>query len=114
MSDYGRGNLLARALEGKTAWMSGLRRSDGPTRASTPVVAHDAARGLVKVNPIAGWTDSDVATYAAERDLPVHPLADKGYASIGCWPCTRPVAADDDPRAGRWSDHDKRECGLHT
>ncbi|HEU5300694.1 MAG TPA: phosphoadenylyl-sulfate reductase [Acidimicrobiia bacterium] len=105
---------LARALEGKAAWMSGLRRSDGPTRASTPVVAHDATRGLVKVNPIAAWSDADVAAYAAERDLPVHPLADKGYASIGCWPCTRPVSADDDPRAGRWSDHAKLECGLHA
>ena len=105
---------LARALEGKDAWMSGLRRSDGPTRASTPVVAYDAVRDLVKVNPIAGWSDADVAAYTAERDLPLHPLASKGYASIGCWPCTRPVSETDDPRAGRWSDRDKLECGLHS
>ena len=105
---------LARALEGKAAWMSGLRRSDGPTRAGTPVVHHDAGRGLVKINPIVGWSDAEVAAYVSDHDLPVHPLADKGYASIGCWPCTRPVSPDDDPRAGRWSDHDKLECGLHA
>jgi phosphoadenosine phosphosulfate reductase len=105
---------MARALEGKGAWMTGLRRAETASRVSTPVVHYDIARDLVKVNPIATWTDADVAAYTAARELPVHPLADKGYASIGCWPCTRPVEDGDDPRAGRWTDFDKRECGLHT
>jgi phosphoadenosine phosphosulfate reductase len=105
---------LARALEGRQAWMSGVRRDEAPTRARTPVVAFDAARGLVKVNPIATWSNDDVAGYIRDRGLPVHPLADRGYASIGCWPCTRPVGNGDDPRAGRWAGTGKTECGLHV
>jgi phosphoadenosine phosphosulfate reductase len=104
---------LARALDGKQAWMSGLRRADGPSRANTPIVTYDVARGLVKVNPIALWSDLDVDGYVRDHDLPVHPLADRGYASIGCWPCTRPVDDSEDPRAGRWAGTDKTECGLH-
>ena len=104
---------LREALAGKAAWMSGLRRDDGPSRATTPVVTYDVGRGLVKVNPIALWSDADVDGYVRDRDLPVHPLADRGYASIGCWPCTRPVADSEDPRAGRWAGTDKTECGLH-
>ena len=104
---------LREALAGKAAWMSGLRRDDGPSRATTPVVTYDVGRGLVKVNPIALWSDADVDGYVRDRDLPVHPLADRGYASIGCWPCTRPVAESEDPRAGRWAGTDKTECGLH-
>ncbi len=104
---------LNRALEGRTAWLSGLRRADGATRANTPIVSYDLRRGLVKVNPIATWTDEQVERYQVERDLPRHPLADRGYASIGCWPCTRPVAEGDDPRAGRWAGSTKTECGLH-
>ena len=104
---------LARALEGRQAWMSGLRRDDAPSRAKTPVVTYDVGRGLVKVNPIALWSDLDVEGYVRDRGLPVHPLADRGYASIGCWPCTRPVADSEDPRAGRWAGTDKTECGLH-
>ena len=86
---------LERALEGKTAWMTGLRRAESPTRADAPVVHWDDRRGLVKVNPLANWTDDDVDAYTAERQLPAHPLAaltGGGYASIGCWPCTRAVA----------------------
>lgn len=105
---------MARALEGRDAWMTGLRRAEGAARSTTPVVHYDLVRDLVKINPIATWSDGDVAGYVEERNLPVHPLADKGYASIGCWPCTRPVEHGDDLRAGRWSDHDKQECGLHT
>jgi phosphoadenosine phosphosulfate reductase len=105
---------LARALEGRTAWMTGLRRSEAPTRASAPVVAWDLARSMVKVNPIATWTDADVAGYVAAHDLPVHPLSTRGYPSIGCWPCTRPVTDGEDARAGRWSGSGKTECGLHT
>ncbi len=104
---------LARALEGRTAWMTGLRRADSPTRATTPIVGFDVGRGLVKVNPLAAWSDGDVEGYIRDHELLVHPLAHRGYASIGCWPCTRPVADGDDPRAGRWAGSDKTECGLH-
>lgn len=105
---------LERALRDRTGWVTGLRRSDSPSRASTPIVHHDLLRGVDKINPIAGWTDDDVAAYAAEHDLPEHPLADRGYPSIGCWPCTRPVADGADPRSGRWVGSDKTECGLHV
>jgi len=104
---------LARALSGKAAWMSGLRRDEAPSRAHSPIVSYDVGRGLVKVNPIATWTDHDVTGYVDDHELPVHPLADRGYASIGCWPCTRPVEEGESARAGRWSGTDKTECGLH-
>ena len=104
---------LRRALAGKAAWMSGLRRDESPARAKTPIVTYDVGRGLVKVNPLATWTESDVAGYVRDHDLPVHPLSERGYSSIGCWPCTRPTAAGEDPRAGRWDGSDKTECGLH-
>ncbi|HZJ25666.1 MAG TPA: phosphoadenylyl-sulfate reductase [Acidimicrobiia bacterium] len=104
---------LGRALDGKAAWLSGLRRAETPTRAKAPIVSWDVGRGLVKVNPLASWTDADVAGYVAEKDLPVHPLAGRGYASIGCWPCTRAVGDGESARAGRWSGTDKIECGLH-
>jgi phosphoadenosine phosphosulfate reductase len=103
---------LDRALEGKLAWMSGLRRSEAPTRANAPIVARDL-RGLVKVNPIARWTDLDVDAYIRDHDVPVNPLLAQGYPSIGCMPCTKPVADGEDPRSGRWSGKDKTECGLH-
>ena len=105
---------LARAIAGKQAWITGVRRADGPTRAGAPVAAYDIGRGLVKVNPLATLTDDDMALYVQLYDLPAHPLADKGYASIGCWPCTRPVAPGEDKRAGRWSGNAKTECGLHV
>ena len=70
-------------------------------------------RGIVKVNPIAPWTDADIAAYKRDHELLEHPLAAQGYPSIGCWPCTRPVAEGDDPRAGRWAGRGKDECGLH-
>jgi phosphoadenosine phosphosulfate reductase len=103
---------LDRALFGKEAWMSGLRRAEAPTRANAPIVARDL-RGLVKVNPIATWTDLDIQGYIKDHDVPVNPLVDQGYPSIGCWPCTKPVAAGEDPRSGRWVNSDKTECGLH-
>jgi phosphoadenosine phosphosulfate reductase len=93
--------------------MSGLRRDEAPSRAKSPIVSYDVGRGLVKVNPIATWTDQDVAGYIHDHELPVHPLADRGYASIGCWPCTRPVEEGESGRAGRWAGTDKTECGLH-
>jgi phosphoadenosine phosphosulfate reductase len=103
---------LDQALAGKRAWMSGLRRVDTDGRAATPIVQRDR-RGLVKINPIASWTDDDVAGYIADHDVIVNPLIARGYPSIGCWPCTRAVQIGEDARAGRWSDSDKTECGLH-
>lgn len=105
---------LARAIAGKQAWITGVRRADGPTRANAPVAAYDIGRGLVKINPLATYSDDDMALYASLHDLPTHPLTDKGYASIGCWPCTRPVAPGEDKRAGRWAGAAKTECGLHV
>jgi phosphoadenosine phosphosulfate reductase len=103
---------LDRALQGKRAWMSGLRRSEAMTRAAAPIVARDL-RGLVKVNPLATWSDLDVRGYIKDHDVPTNPLLDQGYGSIGCWPCTTPVGDGEDARAGRWRGSDKTECGLH-
>jgi phosphoadenosine phosphosulfate reductase len=99
---------LDRALAGKAAWMAGLRRAEAPTRQGAPIVARDL-RGLVKVNPLAPWSDEDVAGYIADNDVPVNPLVHQGYLSIGCMPCTVPVADGDHARSGR----NKMECGLH-
>jgi phosphoadenosine phosphosulfate reductase len=104
---------LSRALAGCDAWMTGLRRDEAATRAKAPIVGLDVGRGIVKVNPLAPWSHSDVELYVKDRGLPEHPLRDLGYASIGCEPCTQPVSADDDPRAGRWAGTGKLECGLH-
>ncbi|MEY2478547.1 MAG: phosphoadenosine phosphosulfate reductase [Actinomycetota bacterium] len=103
---------LDRALAGKEAWMSGLRRAESPTRANAPIVVRDL-RGLVKVNPLATWSDLDVEGYIRDHDIITNPLLSQGYLSIGCWPCTKPVGEGDDPRSGRWSGSDKTECGLH-
>ena len=103
---------LDRALVGKMAWMSGLRRAEAASRAGTPIVARDL-RGLIKVNPIATWTDQDVRGYIADHDVPFNPLLEQGYPSIGCRPCTQPVGTGTDPRSGRWVGQDKTECGLH-
>ncbi|MGY1734135.1 phosphoadenylyl-sulfate reductase [Geodermatophilus sp. SYSU D01045] len=104
---------LAGALAGYAAWGSGVRRDEAATRAGTRVVDWDAKRGMVKVNPLAAWTQDDVDAYIAEHRVPVNPLQEIGYASIGCAPCTRPVAPGEDPRAGRWAGRGKTECGLH-
>ncbi|GAB3815476.1 phosphoadenylyl-sulfate reductase [Micromonospora zhanjiangensis] len=105
---------LERALVDYDAWAAGLRRDESPTRANTPVVGFDPRRGKVKVNPIAAWTQADVDAYIARWKVPVNDLFRQGYASIGCWPCTRRTTAGEDPRAGRWAMFDKTECGLHT
>jgi phosphoadenosine phosphosulfate reductase len=105
---------LRRATDGKAAWLTSLRRSDGPARADAPIVSWDRGFGLVKVNPLATWTDDDIASYLKDHDLPVHPLISLGYRSIGCAPTTRPVADGEDARAGRWAGTDKSECGLHV
>ena len=103
-----------RALEGKRAWISGLRRDQSGERASTPAVQWDAKFGLVKVNPLVNWDEKQLWAYIFKYDLPYNPLHDQGYPSIGCTNCTRPVAPGEDPRSGRWAGLDKTECGLHT
>ncbi|MGH7608958.1 MAG: phosphoadenylyl-sulfate reductase [Candidatus Dormibacteria bacterium] len=105
---------LALALRGKGAWVTGLKRCDGATRASIQVLEWDQNRGMVKVNPLAAWSDAEVEAYALEHGLPSHPLSSRGYPSIGCAPTTLPVAAGADPRSGRWAGTDKAECGLHA
>lgn len=105
---------LRRVLAGKRAWLTSLKRADAPTRAGAPVVGWDAVFGVVKINPLATWTEDDVDSYLKDHDLPVHPLVAKGYLSIGCAPTTRPVAEGEDHRAGRWAGTGKTECGLHA
>jgi phosphoadenosine phosphosulfate reductase len=105
---------LATTLAGFAAWGSGVRRDESPTRAGTRLVDWDAKRGMVKVNPIAAWTQADVDAYIAEHQVPVNPLFELGYGSIGCAPCTRPVAPGEDARAGRWAGKNKIECGIHS
>jgi phosphoadenosine phosphosulfate reductase len=100
------------ALEGRQAWISGLRRADSPDRADTPMVETDR-RGLTKVNPLVTWSDAEVAAYEAANDIIINPLRDRGYPSIGCRPCTSPVGAGADPRSGRWAGQDRTECGIH-
>jgi len=103
---------LGKALQPYSAWASGVRRADSAARAGTPVVAWDAKRRLVKVSPIAAWTDEDVETYIEENSLMVNPLLEDGYPSIGCEPCTV-RATGPDARAGRWAGLGKTECGIH-
>jgi phosphoadenosine phosphosulfate reductase len=105
---------LERALTEYDAWATGLRRDESPTRANTPVVAFDAKKGKVKVNPIAAWSQAEVDRYISRWNVPVNELFKKGYGSIGCWPCTRRTKAGEDPRAGRWAMFEKTECGLHV
>ncbi|HEY9473248.1 MAG TPA: phosphoadenylyl-sulfate reductase [Mycobacteriales bacterium] len=105
---------LARALEPYHAWASGIRRDESITRQNVRVVEWDARRGLVKVNPLACWTQADVDAYAAEHGVLINPLVQVGYRSVGCAPCTRPVADGEDQRSGRWAGTGKTECGLHT
>jgi phosphoadenosine phosphosulfate reductase len=104
--------LLDRALADKDAWLTGLRRAESPSRAHTPIVGLDS-RGLIKICPLATWSDEDVDRYIVEHDVIVNPLQFEGYPSIGCWPCTDRVADGADPRSGRWAGSGKTECGLH-
>jgi phosphoadenosine phosphosulfate reductase len=105
---------LARALAPYTAWAAGIRRDETESRRDIRVVEWDAKRGMVKINPMAGWTEADVRAYIDEHGVLVNPLHYDGYASIGCAPCTHRVAAGDDVRAGRWAGRAKTECGLHV
>jgi phosphoadenosine phosphosulfate reductase len=101
---------LNRALGGTGAWITGIRREQSPTRAAANNVEWDAARGVWKFNPLADWSTDEVWSYVHEHDLPYHPLHDRGYASIGCAPCTMPGNG----REGRWAGQSKTECGLHA
>lgn len=105
---------LAGALKNYDAWVTGARRVDAATRSAMPVVTWDDKHGLVKINPIAAWNDFQVEIYQTAHGLPRNPLVAQGYPSIGCEPCTRKVAAGEDPRSGRWAGMDKTECGIHT
>ncbi|MEO3885737.1 phosphoadenylyl-sulfate reductase [Nonomuraea sp. B5E05] len=104
---------LNRALEPYLAWISGIRRDESPSRTNTRVVEWDAKRQMVKVNPIAAWTQDDVDNYIADNGVLINPLHYDNYPSIGCAPCTRQVADGDDPRSGRWAGLGKVECGIH-
>lgn len=105
---------LGKTLRGYSAWVTGLRRSEAATRTNAPVVGFDEGFKLVKVNPLADWTDEDVQNYIDEHSVLVNPLIDEGYASIGCEPCTAKPLAGADPRSGRWQGLAKTECGLHA
>ena len=105
---------LKGALEGYEAWVTGVRREEGPTRADTPLVTFDEIHGLVKVNPLAAWTFDELIGYAGDHAVPVNLLLSDGYPSIGCEPCTARVEPGADPRSGRWSGFAKTECGIHA
>ncbi|PQM47832.1 putative phosphoadenosine phosphosulfate reductase [Mycobacterium talmoniae] len=105
---------LTTALRGYAAWVTGLRRVEAPTRANAPLISFDEQFGLVKINPLAAWTDQDMADYIAANDVLVNPLVEEGYPSIGCAPCTAKPLAGADPRSGRWQGTAKVECGLHA
>ncbi|MCV7049472.1 phosphoadenylyl-sulfate reductase [Mycobacterium heidelbergense] len=105
---------LRKALRGYAAWVAGLRRVEAPTRANAPLISFDESFGLVKVNPIATWTDEDVASYIEQNGVLVNPLVEEGYPSIGCAPCTSKPVEGDGPRSGRWRGRNKTECGLHA
>lgn len=105
--------LLETALAGFSAWITGRKRFQGASRESLTVIEPDAASGRIKLNPLAPWAPEELEAYRLRHDLPEHPLIARGYRSIGCAPCTKPVAAGEDSRAGRWAGLDKTECGIH-
>ena len=107
---------LARALAGRDAWVTGLRRAQSVTRMDLPLREFDAAHGLVKFNPLADWSEEEVWAYVRDRKVPYNALHDRGYPSIGCDPCTRAIRPGEDIRAGRWwwESRDSKECGIHV
>jgi phosphoadenosine phosphosulfate reductase len=105
---------LSKALRGYSAWVTGIRRVEAPTRANAPLISWDKAFGLVKINPLAPWTDEDMQNYIDANDVLVNPLVFEGYPSIGCAPCTAKPVEGADPRSGRWVGQSKTECGLHA
>jgi phosphoadenosine phosphosulfate reductase len=104
---------LRQALQGFGCWVTAIRRDQTPQRAGARTVEWDAAYGLMKVNPLLAWTTRDVWMYVKAHDVPYNRLHDRGYASIGCWPCTSSVLEGEDARAGRWRNRGKSECGIH-
>ena len=105
---------LRDSLRGYEVWISGVRREESSTRAFAPLVTFDHKNGLVKVNPLVGWTSDELSAYADRHGVPMNLLLDNGYPSIGCEPCTQPVADGADPRSGRWAGSTKVECGIHV
>lgn len=104
---------LRRAVVGLDAWISAIRRDQTADRADAGVLEHDTRFGLVKVNPLVTWSSDQVWEYLRDNDVPFNPLHEQGYPSIGCSPCTSPVRPGESPRAGRWRQRTKTECGLH-
>jgi phosphoadenosine phosphosulfate reductase len=104
---------LDRALAGYDAWGSGLRRDDSIARSRTQVVDWDRRNGMVKVNPLARWTQADIDAYIERHGILTNPLLSDGFASVGCFPCTRRTGAGEEARAGRWAGKGKNECGIH-
>ncbi|TSE00047.1 phosphoadenylyl-sulfate reductase [Skermania sp. ID1734] len=105
---------LRNTLQNYRAWVTGIRRVESPTRANAPLISFDESFGLVKINPIAAWSDDDMENYITEHGILVNPLVEEGYPSIGCAPCTRKPEPGSDPRSGRWAGFAKTECGLHA
>jgi phosphoadenosine phosphosulfate reductase len=105
---------LRKALQGYSAWVTGIRRVEAPTRANAPLISFDEAFKLVKINPLAAWTDEEMDAYLQANGVLVNPLVEEGYPSIGCAPCTAKPLEGADPRSGRWQGLAKTECGLHV
>jgi phosphoadenosine phosphosulfate reductase len=105
---------LRKAVAGYEAWISAIRKDQSGERGKASVVQWDAKFNLVKINPLLHWTKKDVWNFITKNDVPYNPLHDRGYPSIGCWPCTAPVGEGEDERAGRWRGTGKKECGLHV
>lgn len=104
---------LQNYLSDKKAWVTGVRRSQASTRKQTKIIEWDPANRVIKVNPLAGWTNQNVWDYIHEHNLPYNPLHDDGYPTIGCIPCTQPASPNGDERSGRWNNQEKTECGIH-
>jgi phosphoadenosine phosphosulfate reductase len=102
-----------RFLRDYGAWVTGIRRDQTVQRTNTPIVAYDEYFGVAKIAPLVAWSEDEVDEYVRRNDVPLNPLLSIGYRSIGCEPCTKPVAPGEDARAGRWPGMDKTECGLH-
>ncbi|HEV3170346.1 MAG TPA: phosphoadenylyl-sulfate reductase [Actinocrinis sp.] len=105
---------LERGLKPYAAWINGMRREESPTRTDIRVADYDAKRNMIKISPIAAWTQGQVDAYIEDNQVLINPLFFDGYTSIGCEPCTRRPLPGEDPRAGRWAGFGKTECGLHA
>lgn len=104
---------LIRTLQSFTAWASGVRRTQSPSRANLQKAVFSPKYDVWKLHPLADWSEERIWAYVDANEIPYHPLHDAGYRSIGCMPCTGPISTDEEERAGRWAGSDKLECGLH-